>query len=330
MSLQLYNPFENIYFNDQTCFLSGEDIDGEKDKITVFPEWALDRFNYRDRKFTLMDTVNSVPYGELKIPCSARVKKAIDELDREVEKAFEGGYEAMKALDEHKLFLWMGRIVYGVLYHELEFEMKRLEGREGGFNISPVLKERFSMFHLMLQSLIHPIEFTEKKAWSIAVVKLKYSEEIFNHRDDAINLLFSLGVNGFGIVACLQDNGVVMDEQRGILEKIGDTELHPVQFEEICARILYSDYLLQAFPKFKIDQKDDVLVIEALEVEAEVNRSIFAVWDNDMFEQVLEDYWTPWALTKKDIMRDTNFPISFLEDAYTFEFIDPESIQLAF
>lgn len=328
MSLKLYNPFENLYFNDKTCFLSGDELNGDEDKITVFPEWILDRFDYRNRKFVLMDTVNSILYKDLKVPCSPKVKKAYEQLDREIENAFEGGYESMKSLDDHKLFLWISRMVYGVLYQEIDFEIKRLERRDDKFDISPVLKERFSLFHLMMQSLISPIEFSDKKPWSIEIVQLKYSNEVFNHRDDAINLLFSLGVNGFGIVACLQDNGVLMDEQRDLLEKIGDTELHPIQFEELSARILYLDYLLQAFPKYKLEDRGESLFIEALEVEAEPNRSIFSIWDNDMFEQVLEDYWTPWALTKKDIMGDSNFPISFLEDAYSFEFINPESIKL--
>lgn len=328
MSLKLYNPFENLYFNDQTCFLTGDDLNNEDDKITVFPEWIMDRFDYRERKFVLMDTVNSILYKDLKIPCSPKVREAYNQLDREVEQAFDGGYEAMKSFDDHKLFLWISRMVYGVLYQEIDFEIKRLERREEKFKISPVLKERFSMFHLMMQSLISPIEFSEKKPWSIEIVNLNYSNEVFNHRDDAINLIFSLGIKGFGIIACLQDNGVLMNEQKDILAKIGDTVLHPIQFEELCAKILYLDYLLQVTPKYRLEDRSESLYIEALEVEAETDRSIFSVWDNDMFQQVLQDYWTPWALTEKDIMGESNYPISFLEDAYTFEFISPESIKL--
>ena len=51
MSLQLYNPFETYHFDDHTCFLSGDDLTGNDEVITVFPEWVLDRFDYRDKKF---------------------------------------------------------------------------------------------------------------------------------------------------------------------------------------------------------------------------------------------------------------------------------------
>lgn len=330
MALALYNPFENLHFNEQTCFLTGTDLKDETSEITVFPTWILDRFDYHNRRFTLMDTVNSKLYKDLKLPCSSVAKEAYEQLDKEVKMAFDKGYEGVKALDEQRLFLWISRIVYGVLYQEIIFEKERLERRDLDFKISPVLKERYAYFHLMMQSLVAPIEFSDKKPWSISIVRLKYSEEVFNHRDDAVNLLFSLGINGFGIIACLQDNGVLMDEQQTTLDKIGDMELHPIQFEELCARVLYSNYLLQAQPKFQFHATEERLKIEALEVKPEVNQSVFSVWDNEMFEQVLEDYWSPWGLTKKDIMNDSSIPISFLEDAYTFELIDAKDISLPF
>lgn len=330
MALALYNPFENLHFNEKTCFLTGVELKDTSDKITVFPTWLLDRFDYHEKRFTLMDTVNSVLYKDLTIPCSAAVKEAYEVLDKEVQAAFEKGYEGMKALDEQRLFLWIGRIVYGVLYQEIVFEKERLARREMDFKISPILKERYAYFHLMLQALVSPVEFFDKKPWSIAVVRLKYSEAVFNHRDDAVNLLFSLGVDGFGIIACLQDNGILMDEQKDILDKIGDMELHPIQFEELCARVLYSNYLLQAQPKFKFHATEESLKIEALPVEAAVNQAVFSVWDNEMFEQVLQDYWSPWGLTKKDIMNDASVPISFLEDAYTFELIEAKDIPLPY
>lgn len=330
MPLELYNPFENLHFDDAICFLSGTELKNQDEKITVFPEWLLDKFNYRERKFILMDTVNSTTYGELKLPCSTEVKLAYDTLDEEVKIAFEKGYEGMKNLDDTKLFLWIGRIIYGVLYYEIEQERARIQRQEREFGMSPVLKKRYGMFHLMLQSLISPVCFEGQKAWSISIVKLKYSQEVFNHRDDAINLMFSLGVNGFGIIACLQDNGGITAENEDILKKIGNQELHPVQFEELCARFLYLNYLKQVQADFKVNFTDEKATIEALPLKAPLHKSVFTVWDNTMFEQVLEDYWTPWALTKKDIMKESGLPISFLEDPYTFEFIDPNSISLAY
>ena len=47
-------------------------------------------------------------------------------------------------------------------------------------------------------------------------------------------------MNDFGIVACLQDNGAVEIEQKEITDKFLHKTLHPVQFQELCARFIYS------------------------------------------------------------------------------------------
>ncbi|HNJ57722.1 MAG TPA: hypothetical protein PLH33_01705, partial [Chitinophagaceae bacterium] len=74
MSLQYYNPFNNLYFNNNTCFLTGEEIEEQQNYITVFPEWVLDRFLLHDKKFTLMDNVTSFNYNQMVLPCSTKVK----------------------------------------------------------------------------------------------------------------------------------------------------------------------------------------------------------------------------------------------------------------
>jgi hypothetical protein len=49
-----------------------------------------------------------------------------------------------------------------------------------------------------------------------------------------------------------------------------------------------------------------------------------------MFARVLEGYWEPWAFTKNEIITPPDSPISYLENDYTHEFIEPESIKLPF
>lgn len=328
---QLYNPIQNLNFADDVCFLSGKDLDYLDTQITVFPEWILDKYDYRDKKFEMMDQVNFTTYGELKLPCSIEVKEAFDELDKEMQAAFDKGYEGIAALDEKKIFLWAGRIVYGTLFHELKLEKKRKEMKEDVFDLSSTLRERFGMFHLMLQALNNPIEFSERKPWSISLFKLKYSADIFNFRDDAVNLLFTLGINGFGMIVCLQDNGILKEEYQDVIDKTEGIVLHPIQFEELCAKFLYSNYLLQYQPKYKVLDKGNELLIDALPIEVENNLSLFKAWDYKMFGQVLQDYFSPWGMEEKDIMTSEHTPpISYLERGYSNELLDPEKIDLPF
>lgn len=329
MSLQLYNPFATLHFDEKTCFLSGDDIT-ENQKITVFPEWVLDRFDYRERTFEMMDTATRTTYGALTLPCSDRVKEAYEKLDEEIQTAFDKGFDAVNEIDKQNLFLWTGRMVYGVLYHEMLLERKKAREKEDRFDLSDLLKERFSHFHLALQSLISPVYFTENKTWSISVMELKYSQDIFNYRDDAINLIFSLGMNGFGIIAILQDNGVLESEYHEIISKTKGHILHPIQFEELCARFLYSNYLLQYPKKFEIKGDGKSVTIDALPIVQEGTKPIFRPWKHKTFGQVLHDYWSPWGFTEKEIFGQQQMPVSFLESSYTHDLIEPESINLPF
>lgn len=332
MSFSLFNPFETLHFEDATCFLTGEDLSAPDQKIAVFPEWILDRFSLKDKKFKMLDQVTGIHYDDLKLPSSAKAKNAFDELELEIKHAFENGFEAVKNIPEEKLFLWMGKFVYGVLYNDIALEISRSKKRPNAkpFVLSPSLKHRFSKFHLMLQSLLVPMEFKGVKPWSIAIVKVKYSQDVFNYKDEPTNLNFSLGMNGFGIIACLQDNGEIAKKEKEILFKIGDKILHPIQFEELSARFLYSNYLLKNRGKTNIEVTDEKVIIESSEAEENANQPLFGPWDDDMFAQVLAGYWEPWGFEKNTIFNFAGSPLTFLENDLTHQFIEPDSIELPF
>ncbi len=57
----------------------------------------------------------------------------------EIKNAFESGYEEVKKIPEERLFLWMGKFVYGVLYNDLVLEISRSKKRPNGkeFKLSP-------------------------------------------------------------------------------------------------------------------------------------------------------------------------------------------------
>lgn len=332
MAISLFNPFETLHFEPQTCFLSGADLQSADEQIGIFPDWILDRFSLRNKRFKMLDQVTGIQYEDLKLPCSPEVKNAFQVLDEEIKNAFEGGYEEIKKLPEERLFLWMGKLVYGVLYNDMVLEINRSAKRAKGkdFQLSDFLKERFGKFHLMLQSLIVPMEFKNVKPWSIKIVKLKYSKDTFNYKDEPTNLNFSLGMNGFGIVACLQDNGAIGKNQQDILDKISDKILHPIQFEELCARFLYANYLLRKKTKHFINITGEKVILESFPLVETSDEPLFAPWSEDMFAQVLAGYWEPWGYTKNEIITPPDSPLSFLENDFTHQFIEPESVTLPF
>ncbi|MGO2357707.1 hypothetical protein [Mesonia sp.] len=327
MSQQLFNPFQDLTFDEHFCFLSGVLA---TETMSVFPEWLMDHFKLGDERIEMMDKTKSYQYADLKLPCSPRVKQAFEELDVKVRAAYNEGYEGMAALEEEELFQWTGRMVYGLLYYEMIYERDRLLRLGKEFNLSPHLKKRFGHFHLMLQSIIEPVTFIGKKPWTIAVFPLKYSSDIFSYRDDAISLMFSFGVNGFGFIACLQDNGIVGESQKEILQKMKGHVLHPVQFEELYARFHYSDYILQYRPEQKIEHVDDGITVETLPIKPIASKPVFGLWSDDIFAQLLSNYWQVYGIEREHILRFQKPPLSFLEHPYSKDFIDPESIELPF
>ena len=327
MALTLFNPFTDLIFDEQFCFLTG---DLTTEKMPVYPDWLMEHFKFGDDRIEMMDKSKVYTYADLQLPCSPRVKKAFEKLEEEIKKAYKKGFEGMASLDEHLLFLWTGRMVYGMLYYEMQYESSRMLKRRETFELSPMLRERFGNFHLMLQSIVEPISFVGQKPWSIAVFPLKYSADIFSYRDDTVNLLFQFGVNGFGLITCLQDNGVIGEKQQDLLEKMKGHVLHPIQFEELFARFHYSDYILQYKPEYKIENTEKGISIEAIPVTATQDRPVFGFWDEEVFAQLLTNYWSVYGIQREDIIQFQKPFLSFLENPYSKEFVKPEGIDLPF
>ena len=145
-----------------------------------------------------------------------------------------------------------------------------------------------------------------------------------------MNLLFQFGVNGFGFIACLQDNGVIGEKEKDLLEKMKGHVLHPIQFEELFARFHYSDYILQYKPEFKIENTNDGITIEAIPILATENRPVFGFWDEEIFAQLLTNYWSVYGIQRGDIIQFQKPFLSFLENPYTKDFVNPEGIDLPF
>ncbi|MCZ2140571.1 MAG: hypothetical protein LC096_04190 [Bacteroidia bacterium] len=328
MSSPYFNPFIDLQFTPTTCFLTGENLKDNVEYISVFPEWLMKRFSLREKKFKMMDSFTSVSYSDLKLPCSIKVKQAFDTLETEIEFAFENGINSLKNLNENRLLVWMSKIIYGILYHDISFELEKAKRRQDTFKISTTLQNRFSILQLYLQSIIYPVTFKNNLPCSICIVNTKYSEDVFNYKDDTVNLVFFLGMKNFGIVACLMDNGIVNNEQMEIVKKIDTAVLHPIQFEELCARYIYTNYLLQSQFKYQINIVNNKVEVEFIPTEQK--QALAMLWDDEMFSQVLSQYWQPWGIQKKDIIKFPNAPISFLIDEVSNEFILPESINFPF
>ncbi len=328
MPAQIYHPFETSNFSNSTCFLSGQKLTSEEEKIQVFPQWLMGRYNLHDQPFKLLDE-SMATYKDLKIPCAAKVNEQwLEPLEAEIAAAFDIGYEAVKELDQLKLFQWAGKLLYGIIFNEIQSGIKLQHSQGEEFNISQAIIHKFSNLHLMLQSINQPIFFEDFNPFSLFLFKVDNNEKEFGYRDEINTMTFALRIKDFGMVICLQDNGANRNYHREVLEKIGDNPLHPIQFEEFSGRVFYSAYLFNRLPEYNILPVGDDIFIEAMSLRGISSKPLFDHWNNKTYGQVLESFWKNWGFLLLEIIKNPEEPMSFLFNA-DGDFIDAGTIGLA-
>jgi hypothetical protein len=314
MPPQIYYPFETFNFGNRNCFLTGVPLNTADEKISVFPQSILERYQLADRNFKMLDE-SMATYGDIKIPCSLEVyQNYIEPLETAVVTAFESGYEAVEQLDSLKLFQWAGKLLYGILFNEIQSGIKLQHAQGEAFNISQSLIHKFGKLHLMLQSINQPIFFDGFNPYSLFLFRVESATDEFNYRDEINTLTFSLRINDFGLILCLQDNGANLRYHQEVYEKIKDAVLHPIQFEEFCGRVFYSAYLFNRLPEYNILPVGDEVYLEAMPLRGMSNKPLFDDWMNKTFGQVLENFWKPWGFLLFEIIKNPEKPMSFLFD----------------
>lgn len=313
MANKLYNPFLDFQFDNKTCFLSGKALSSDDEKIQVFPLWMMRSFDLEDKPFKMLDE-SIVTYKQLQLPCSAEVANKLAEVEEKVELAVQNGYKALKELDQLTLFQWVGKILYGVVFNEIQVGIRQafLSGEQ--LNFSQALVQKFKNLHFMLQSLIVPMEFENKNPFTIAVFPVDSSPETFMYRDEINTLIFSIRMKDFAIIATLQDNGVHEIYHDEVLAKVKDKVLHPIQFEEICAKYFYSAYLFNRLPEYTYMEVPEKVYVEPMPLNDWTLKPIFDQWTAKTYGQVLENFWKPWGYTLFEIIKDPENPMTFITD----------------
>jgi hypothetical protein len=121
----------------------------------------MSRYGVEDKPFKLLDE-SMATYKDLKLPCATQINEQfLEPLEAEISAAFETGYKAIKELDELKLFQWAGKLLYGIIFNELQSGIRQQHAQGEEFNISQSIIHKFSHLHLMLQSINQPVFFED-------------------------------------------------------------------------------------------------------------------------------------------------------------------------
>ncbi len=307
----LYDPFVNFDLVNGKCFLTGQAVSKGIDTLSVFPTWLMDAEQLHDKPFKLLDE-SYCTYNDLKLGVSADVFERIDQLQQKIKRAFESS--ETDEVSEIEWFQWAGIMVYGLVCAEIRNGLKSDEYKEEGFKISPVLINKFRTLHKLLQSIIYTFEWEEVKPFSLFVYKLNEDKEVdaFQHRNEINTLTFSFRYQSLGIIICLLDEENNKNYHQHTLKKITQEKLNIIQFEELAARVYYSNYLFSLLPEFSFTEHEGTIYVTNKELSIGA-RNVFEKWEEKTYAQVLEAFWKPWNYSRVEILKNPEKAMSFIE-----------------
>ena len=307
-----YDPFEGMRFGPDTCFLSGQPV-GPADTVPVFADWLLARYQLADRPIQLLDQ-RTVRMGDLRLPAGPAARQRIAELESRVEAASLEGPNALRALGDDTLFLWLGKMFYGIFITELLNEFEPLIKPKYPLAENAALVRRFQAFFQLLQGLRVPTEYADFVPGSVFVLEADPAEDVmpFEYDDDLNTLVFSIKLGKTVLVACLVDIGLIGQAMRKVYAD-ARRPLHPVQLAEFKARVYYAAHLLSIVPDIYPRHPrpgDTTLVFDAL--LDDVAGVIFNPWENSAYTQALAEMWQRWHISLAAIVAKPAEPLTLL------------------
>jgi hypothetical protein len=223
------------------------------------------------------------------IPCCFKCNnKFLKPFEDKVHSAFQKGYDFFRQLDKEIVFYWLGKIYFGIMYRELFLSIDRSRPNKGSITTPEYMRSFYSHF-LFLQGIRNKHTFKDFFPASIFYFKTQKPKDIDKQWDfiDNHNTLFiSIRLGEIGIVSPLQDGEATMylDE---MLNEHRDIELHPLQFREITARILYKRLLMNRTPKFINVQHGKKSETIMMPLQGMSMKPIFDDWDNNTYAVLL-------------------------------------------
>lgn len=91
-----------------------------------------------------------------------------------------------------------------------------------------------------------------------------------------------------GLIASLQD-GEATKQLESLLEYDKSIELHPLQFREITAKILYKTILMNRTPSYMMALDNGILETFMMPLQGLSSKPIFDEWDNDFYAKLLSE-----------------------------------------
>lgn len=310
-----FNPFDQMTFTNNRCFLCGELLtDDNRSKEHVYPKWLQNKFNLWNASLILLNNT-PIRYKDLSIPCCKRCNGIMsNKIEKTVQHLVDGGYDAFIECNKEIVFQWLTKISYGILFKELSLKFDRSNPDSEPIFDPEDMKER-KMQYMFLKSIINETTF-HNKPYSIFVFRVKNNKAHYWAWENPFIHTFCMQINDIGIVACLMDNNLneqfflQYEKQRNLL----DQHLHPAQFLEVCAMIVYKASLLYKRPFYLMHYNDDGSPVDIISID--MSGYLFESWNQEeygrLFGALLRD--NHYVLDAGDAYQGNDLVCSILFD----------------
>ena len=272
------------------CFLCGSRLrKSTRSDEHVFPKWLLHRFNLWNQQLKLLNRT-AIPYRALKIPCCRRCNSHHwAPIEEHVKNATARGPSAVRRLSKRTLYLWLAKILYGILYKEGLLPLDRKNPGAGRLVGSSLLRA-FQMHHWLLQGARIPMRFLGFFPGSIFVFRVQDHLDHrfkFDFRDLPDVLGIALRMGSVGVVAALQDGGSQAAGFGSHLDRYRQYPLHPIQFLELVAMVFYKATLLNRTPKYLITEGTTAIQVIQMPLQDISLKPLYDDWDQAAYARHL-------------------------------------------
>jgi hypothetical protein len=302
----LFQAVRDRKLGQRTCFLCGRRL-GTRNRSDehVIPKWVQDQFELWNQELNLLNGTG-IKYRQLKIPCCKTCNNVhLSKVESAVRDAVMAGPEHAIQLDQKTLFLWLGKIFYGLLFkeHFLKTDRRRANSRR---IVPRSLLDRYGLHHNFLQAARLPFRFLDDVPASILVVPVQSPSDIrfqFDFRDSYQVLAISIRLGNVGIVGALQDGGAQRKGLFNFLKRYQNVcrPLHPLQFQELTAKFFYKTGIQNRIPKFVLAESVDHVAVVQAPLGGMSLKPIWDDWNQEEYAQMLalftgsalEQVWEP-------------------------------------
>lgn len=293
------NP-ENIVSG--RCFLCGGPPTKGKGEHVV-PRWLQKRFDLWDQKLTLLNGTR-IPYRDIRVPaCEGCNSRILGKTETYVSGLRGSSVSDWSHLQSFEVGRWLSKILIGILIKEASLLHDRSSPELGMIFPTEGVDELFLM-HLLVQSWRKVIHFRSLHAahpFTLYVYEIEQDDDFSN---------FNMSTNLFGKSLCIRfgDLGLAFVSDGGLQHEmatlgpynLGFQKLHPVQFDELAARVHYKSALRDATHLYIHSESPESFNFNQVRVTPytdiklkDGSDRVFREWSLSELALVLENYQVP-------------------------------------